>query len=149
MWTSVRRALRQPPARRALALEAALALAAFQLALALVPFRWIAGRLGTLGADSPATAEPGQDAWALEVRWAIAAAGRRLPWPSRCLARALAGWWMLRRRAVPITLHFGVAATGDGPFQAHAWLRCGTRVVCGGEARERFRTIARFGSHKF
>jgi hypothetical protein len=138
LWTS------QPPARRALALEAALALAGFRLALALVPFRRIAGRLGTLGAESPATVDPGQDALALEVQWAVAAAGRRLPWPSRCLVRALAGWWMLRRRGIPTTLHFGVAEAGEGPIQAHAWLRCGTRMVCGGEERERFRTIARF-----
>jgi len=142
LWSRVRTFLGLPRARRALALEAALALAGFRLLLALAPFRWIAGRLGRAGADLPEPAGP--DPLAAEVAWALGAAGRRLPWTSSCLVRALAGGWLLTRRGVPALLVFGLAPSGKTGFDAHAWLCSGGWPVAGGEVARGYRVIARF-----
>ena len=59
------------------------------------------------------------------VRWAIGAAGRRLPWAT-CLVQALAADAMLRRRGIDAELRFGVRALPDGapPIEGHAWVEC-------------------------
>jgi hypothetical protein len=33
-----------------------------------------------------------------------------------------------------------------GALEAHAWLRCGSVIVCGDDARERFTTLVAYGS---
>src|SRR5205085_12645006 len=99
-----------------------------------VPMRWFDRVLGTR--SDPATPTPtGVDAAVADrVRWAIGAAGRRLPWQPSCVPEALAGAVMLRRRAIPYRITIGVAA--DEVFEAHAWLEAGTVLVTGGRSRD-------------
>jgi hypothetical protein len=125
-------------------MEAALALGAAQLALALLPFRRIAANLGQSGKESAAAIPSSHDGLAEQIGWAVETMSRHVPWNSRCLAQALSAWWMLGRRGVAGTVYFGVARNPDKPFDAHAWLRCGGRIVTGGNGHEQFKVISCF-----
>jgi hypothetical protein len=127
--------------QRWLLLEAAAWLGLAQLALRVVPFRRIARWLEQRQRGDPraAGAVPVE-----RVRRAVRVASRRVPWPSRCLAQALAARAMLQRRGIRTTLVLGVAKGVEGDFEAHAWLRCGEHVVTGGDGIERFTVLATF-----
>lgn len=109
-----------------------------------MPFRTIASRLGQAGEESADTISPSLDSIAERVGWAVETMARHLPWDSRCLAQAIAAWWMLARRGIHGTVYFGVARNPDKQFDAHAWLRCGMRIVTGGNGHEQFRVISCF-----
>lgn len=85
------------------------------------------------------------DPRAAEVAQALRSASRRLPGKTTCLARALAGQWMLRRRRLGAVVHLGVRREAAG-LAAHAWLEAGGGVVCGGEDMGEFTPIARIGT---
>ena len=133
-----------PWPKRRLLIEAALALGAARLTLATISFRRIAARLGRAGEESAATIPPGHDRIAEQVGWAVETMARHLPGENRCLAQALSAWRMLGRRGIAGTVYFGVTRNPDKPFDAHAWLRCGHRIVTGGGGQEKFRVISCF-----
>jgi hypothetical protein len=126
-------------ADRGLLVEAVACLGVARLAVVALPFRAIAPHLGTHMAESPATDPP--DPVARRVAWAIAAAGRRTPWRSKCLEQAIAGKMMLRRRGIASTMYLGVVRT---PFESHAWLRVGELNVTGGAEVDRYAVLATF-----
>lgn len=116
------------------------------LCVRLAPFRWVARQLGARGqvaglvAGSPAR-------WQVtEVMWALQAIGRRTPWTSTCLMQALAAQRMLRRRNIPATVYLAMLAgrQAGNPLLAHAWVRCGDRVVTGQCDESQYRVIATF-----
>ncbi len=109
-----------------------------------MPFRTIASRLGQAGEESADAIPPALDSIAGRVGWAVETMARHLPWDSRCLAQAIAAWWMLARRGIHGTVYFGVARNPDKPFDAHAWLRCGSRIVTGGHGLGQFQVISCF-----
>lgn len=121
--------------------EAAIALVAARVMVALVPM----GRLvkGLSHADPP-QAGPGSAVTGAPsaVAWAVGRATRLLPWTSTCLMRGLAGQWMLARRGIASTLHFGVAKAGEGAMAAHAWLEAEGAIILGGEEAAGFAAIA-------
>lgn len=84
------------------------------------------------GEDQPPLLAPEQEAGVRHVARALAAARRRLPWESTCLTQSLAAAWMLRRRGVQGQLLIGVERDTAGQFKAHAWVRAGDTIVCGG-----------------
>ena len=53
-------------------------------------------------------------------------------WESKCLVRALTAQRLLRRKKIDSTLYLGVGKENDKMI-AHAWLRCGTLFVTGGD----------------
>jgi Transglutaminase-like superfamily len=130
---------------RCLLLEAMFALTRARLVLTCFPFRRIAVHAGTIGLESALFISPQQGEVARRISWAIQAVARRVPWARQCLAQALAAQWMTQRRKIPGTLYLGVAKDSEGPFTAHAWLRCGTICVTGGSQRESFQILTRFG----
>jgi Transglutaminase-like superfamily len=134
------------PAERRLLVEALVAVALASTAVPLVPFRHIARFLG-LTQGSPADGlEPVKARDALAVAWAVQAAAARMPWHCSCLTEALAASVMLRRREIPATLYLGVATnvpSADG-IAAHAWVRCGEKIVVGRSGHEQFTPVARF-----
>lgn len=127
-----------------LLLETALCLAAARLALAALPFRWVIRGLRLRQGEAPGERDASTLAQEQRVAWALERIRRRAPWTGRCLARALAGSYMLRRRGVACTLHLGVAKNGNTQIEAHAWLRSGDFVVAGGEDLGRFTLLATF-----
>lgn len=144
MWRNLSKFLRLTPTERQLFLEAFFALARARLLLATRPFNQVAERLGQAGEESPPDISPRHEELAGQIGHAVETVARRTPWESRCLAQALAAWRMLHRRDIAGTIYFGVAPNPDKPFDAHAWLRCGTRIVTGGKGHENFRVISCF-----
>jgi hypothetical protein len=129
---------------RALFLEAAFWLGLARLAILVLPFRWIAPLLGRNKGESPQKAGTAAVELLDRIAWAVAAASRNVPWECRCLAQAMAGKVMLRRRGVSSTLYLGVARGGEPGIQAHAWLRCGKRILTGRQGMAGFSVIASF-----
>ncbi len=129
--------------------RAALAEAVFCLALAralvrLVPFRILAPRLGRQMVESSFQRSLAGESAGSRVRWAVAAAARRMPFRARCLEQAYAATMMLRRRGVPSTIYFGVAREG-GALEAHAWVRSISGYVTGGANARRYAVVTLFG----
>ena len=148
MWKYFNRLLRLPIADKLLLLEALLALASARLAMFLLPFRSIAAWMGTRGAQSPAAASPEDLRIAQKVGWAVAALARRVPWDSRCLAQALAGSAMLRRRGLEGTVNFGARRDQSTPLAAHAWLRFGPAIITGASGHESFQIFTSFARRR-
>jgi len=140
----LRKFLARSPAERGCLLEAVFWLGLARLAILLLPFRRIAPVLGRQMAQSPQEAETAPAPLLERISWAVAAASRHLPWECKCLAQALAGKAMLKRRGLPSTLYLGLAKNGADGLQAHAWLRCGERILTGRPGMAGFTVIATF-----
>jgi hypothetical protein len=121
-----------------------IALAVARMAMACLPFRRIAGWLGSPGTETPPTATAVQIHLANEIGWAVGVWARRVPWDSRCFAQALAATGMLRRRGLEGTVSFGAGRGASRQLIAHAWLRFGPCLVTGGAGHERFKTFTTF-----
>jgi hypothetical protein len=130
--------------KRCYLVEAWFWLVAAKLALMILPFRWIAPALRrqmVLWAEgSGLTSTEHLD----YISWAVTTASRHLPWDCKCLVQAVAGKAMLSVRGVPSNLCLGLAKTGEAQLQAHAWLRCGERILTGWQGMEVYTVIASF-----
>jgi hypothetical protein len=140
----LRKFLGLTPAHRRLLLEAAVWLGVARLAILTLPFRRIAPYLGRHMAQSPHGLESQRQDLVERTSWAVQTASRHLPWECTCLAQAMAGKAMLKRRGVPSTLYLGLAKAGEAQLQAHAWLRCGERILTGWQGMGEFAVIATF-----
>ena len=56
-------------------------------------------------------------------------------WESKCLVRAMTARKLLKEKGIHSTLYLGVGKD-DGKMVAHAWLRCGTCYVTGGNGKD-------------
>jgi hypothetical protein len=97
--------------------------------------RRVLGRLGLLAPDAAGAANP------LLIGWAVSVVGRRVL-GAPCLAQALAGEVMLRRRGQAAEVRIGVARSEDGRLLAHAWLESRGRVVVGGADTSSYAVLA-------
>lgn len=129
------------PAPPLLLAEAGAAVLAASLAIRLLPFRRLAERLGRNGKKAAPPADTETVYW---LRRAVLAWARRVPWRALCFEQGLAAFVLLRRRGLAASLHYG-AATIDGELKAHVWVTSGPADVIGGEAKEDYGLLARFG----
>jgi hypothetical protein len=136
--------LKKPAADKILYLEAMFWLGISRLAILIVPFRWIAPFLGTHMASSDENDGNGDRETVIFVSRTIRTMSRHLPWECKCLAQAISGKMMLRRRQIPSTLYLGVAKKEDGDLNAHAWLRAGDIIILGGGGLKRFAVVSTF-----
>jgi hypothetical protein len=124
--------LRLPWRKRALAVEASLWLALARLFVGRVPMRY--WRL-----DAGAGAVGGASRSAPAVGWAVRRVADRLPFEAKCLPRALAAHWMLRRRGGASRVVFGVRRTApERRPEYHAWLVMDGETVIGGRQAASF-----------
>ena len=120
-------------------------LALARLAILLVRFPALSRRLGVPMHESTTDDDERHKPALRRIRWAIGAVSRRAPWRCKCLEQAVAAKVMLRRRGMESTLYLGVARENSGAsVQAHAWLRCGSYYVTGGEDRARYAVVSTF-----
>ncbi len=117
-----------------------------RLALLIFPFRKIAPRLGIHMKEDPGNIPPPPAGMLPQIRRAIGRAGRCTPWESKCLAQAMAGKKMLRKRGISSTLYLGVANDegSEEKMKAHAWLMCGEIFVTGKEGFEGYTVVSTF-----
>lgn len=143
MIRTLRRVCSLTPAERLLALEATIALGAAAFAIAVFPFRRIAAAAARRVTDGDAGEEE-RARHVRRVRWAVTACARRMPWRAKCFEQGLAAQWMLGRRRIFSTLHYGIAKAPDRGLIAHVWLRSGALDVVGCENKDDFSELARF-----
>jgi hypothetical protein len=121
--------------------EALILLGMARVTVLCIPFKRVAPHLGQSQQETPTGAPT---ASATRVAHTIYLVSRHTSWDSNCLAQALAGHVMLRRRQTANTLYLGVYKQG-AEFAAHAWLRNGDLIVTGGAGHERYTVIACYG----
>ena len=129
-----------------MASEAATLLLTARLAVAVLPFAVIRPVLGVRTTSAASAREPSSAGTAV-VRCcrAVAAARRRMPVVSTCLADAITGQLMLRRRHVPSTIVFGLARR-DGEWCNHAWLEVDGRTVLGGPGTDAYTRVVEYAT---
>src|ERR1700752_3161891 len=124
------RFLRLPTPYQRLLAEAMLLLGAIRLAVYLLPFQTLYHLLAKV-ARTTTTAQRVDHAAIDRVPWAVTLASRHLPGSTTCLTQALATQLLLRRRGHSVCLRIGVARSGTGKLQAHAWVESEGKVVIG------------------
>ncbi len=69
----------------------------------------------------------------------------RVPWESRCLVQAMTAQRLLKKYGLKSTLYLGAGRDPENKekMAAHAWVRCGTVYVCGGDGKE-YATVGKF-----
>lgn len=124
--------------------EAALLFHAARTALRVVPFRRLSALLGSTESPPDDRYQPSGDEvdTAHAVRRAMRWAARNHP--ETCLARALAGRVMLRRRGLGSAMYFGVKKDEDQTMKFHAWLRHGEVFVTGREGHRSYTVLSTF-----
>lgn len=136
---------------RILTYEAGVTLWFARLWLAIMPFRKVAGKLGT---SYPAAAPKNMllptsetdDAVARQISEAVIRASKNVPYKAVCIQQAVAAKIMLARRGIPSVMHFGVGRTEDEheKMRAHAWLATANVEVTGYPLDEGLTEIAYF-----
>ena len=127
----LRRVLRLGPADWRDLAVAAVELGRARWRLARTPSARLLAELRRPAPPLPASASDARAA--ARVAWAVPVAARLVPWRSDCLVQAMAAQRWLGRERRPTQLVIGVHKDGAGRFEAHAWLRCGTVTVTGGD----------------
>ena len=116
------------PKFRTAAAMARLSLA--QLLVTAIPFgRWQSRvGLGPTHADGPADLHRARR-FAADVEWAA----KRLPFPTKCLPRAMALSWMLRRKRIEHSVVFAVrpADSRESAEALHAWVEIEGQKILG------------------
>ena len=122
------------------------AAAAARARVRLVPFRRWAHTLGSTSHASAAVVPADVRETADRVGWAVRTAARYAPFEAACLVQATAAKRMLARRGIETTLYLGVCRDESRAFtRAHAWLRCGDRILTGAEGHDAFTVVSTFG----
>jgi len=137
------RFLARPRSERWALVEAAAVLSVAAIVVAAVPF----ARIAKWSARPPRTSgRPASDEarFIADVSRAVGVAARHVPLRAKCFEQGLAAQWMLRRRGVATTLHYGVAHSPDRNLAAHVWVSAGALDVVGCTIRADFTELARF-----
>jgi len=124
-------------------IEAWMLLHAMKLTILIIPFKRIAGRIGKVHSET--SLEPVFSDGLPNVEQAIRRASRYTIHQSKCYDQALTGKVMLKRRRLPSTLYFGLAKDSTNSLTAHAWVRCGNRIITGKAGVEGYTVIVCFG----
>jgi hypothetical protein len=128
---------RLPPSYRRLLITALLLIGIVRVGLWLLPFQALRRLLAHTTREVAGTRGGGQ-APINRVAAAVTVASRYVP-AATCLTQALATQVLLRRCGYAADLRIGVARSGAGEFQAHAWVECQGKIVIGGaQALSRF-----------
>ncbi len=150
MLGPVRTFARLGPRRQALFLEALLLVGFATVATRVLPFQWTrrlygrARRRRDPATDEVVRARPPVDPAVRDVAWALYVIGRRFFRDTGCLARAIAGRIMLRRRGYAPTLYIGAQRVPGADTKLHAWLLERGTAVTGVREAESYTTLAVF-----
>ena len=116
---------------------------AMKFVVLFMPFKKIASKIGTLQKETSLEEITSSE---LEIVWrSIHRANRFTLHKSVCYDQALTAKVMLKRRGLAATLYFGLAKDEQAKLIAHAWVRCGNKIVTGKAGMERFTVVAYFG----
>lgn len=138
---------RMPFVEQMLAVEALILLGVARASVRTLPFRLVARWLGRRQtALHPPDETLDQSPDAARVAQAVVRVSGKTPWRSNCLAQAIAGHWMLRRRGIDSFLYLGVGRNAQQHFDAHAWLRANCETILGGPDTSRYAVVGIFAN---
>lgn len=87
---------------------------------------------------------------AQHLAYLVAAAARYTPWRSTCLVQVLTLQRLMAREKIGGRFYLGVCRDKEsGELSAHAWLRCGARIINGGLGHERFAIVSTYSWLEF
>jgi len=114
-----------------------------KLVILFMPFRRIASWMGRLQIESTLDLQYKEIPEKIEL--AIRRASRYTLHVSKCYDKALTAKALLGQSGLPATIYFGLAKESDNQLMAHAWVRCGDKIVSGKDGMEQFTVVACFG----
>ena len=125
----------QIPGRdRTLMLQALYWLLVYTFLIYVMPFRWWQDRIGLkMQPWQEETLSPEQMRMIGLVRRSVFRAKKVLLGFPKCFALSLTLKKMLQKRGIDSTLYLGVKKNGDESLMAHAWLKCGDKIIYGGQ----------------
>jgi Transglutaminase-like superfamily len=124
---------------RTLLLQALFLLVFERIGLRMMPFATVTHILSKLAANRARTGDTvSDDIVRSQILWAVETAGRRVPFASTCLTRALAVQVLLARSGDQSDLRIGVTRDSNGKFLAHAWLEKQGDILIGGDCSNDF-----------
>jgi hypothetical protein len=135
---------RRPLADKLLFAKAYIFLGICRLAINTLPFRRIAKFLGQHMLETPEEVSDECLDESRRITWAVKKASRFTLWKSNCLPQAMTAQHLLRRKGIGSTLYLGALLDEAKAMKAHAWLRCGPRIVTGREGHRQFGVVAKF-----
>lgn len=106
------------------------------------PFSELAPKIGTLGYETEVVTTPRD---AVLVHELMESMFRRIGWKDSCLIRALTAKRILNSMGQKCTLYMGVRRKEGQGMTAHAWLRCGKRIITGADSMEGYTVTTIFG----
>lgn len=106
------------------------------------PFSELAPKIGTLGYETEVVTTPRD---AVLVHELMESMFRRIGWKDSCLIRALTAKRILNSMGEKCTLYMGVRKMEGQGMTAHAWLRCGKRIITGADSMVGYTLTATFG----
>lgn len=139
----VARFMARPGREKWALVEAAAVLSVAAVVVAVVPFARIARWSGRPVRGAVRPGEERTRAIA-DISRAVVVAARYVPLRAKCFEQGIAAQWMLRRRGVATTLHYGVARAPERNLAAHVWVSAGPLDVVGCTIREDYAELARF-----
>ena len=125
-------------------IEAYIILGISRMILWRLRFPKVAVMLGKVNCESEFTNEGIDILQVKRISAAVTTMSKYTFWESKCLVQALAAKLMLRRRKLKATVYLGVAKDDKGSMSAHAWSRCGTIYVTGGDGSSHYTITNRF-----
>ena len=114
-----------------------------KLVILFMPFKKIASRIGSLGVES--TYDLHSTDLSTKIEHAVRRASRYTLHKSKCYDQALTAKALLGQCNLPATIYFGLAKESKNQLMAHAWVRCGNKIISGRVGMERFTVVACFG----
>jgi hypothetical protein len=114
-----------------------------KLVILFMPFKKIASRMGRLQIESTHDLQSMEKT--TQIEHAVRRASRYTFYNSKCYDKALTAKALLFQIGLPATIYFGLAKEADNQLSAHAWVRCGNKIITGKAGMERFTIIACFG----
>jgi hypothetical protein len=114
-----------------------------KLVIMFIPFKKIASWMGRLQVES--TNDLQDLDISKKIQHAIQRASNYTMHDSKCYDQALTAKALLGQSGLPATIYFGLAKDSENQLMAHAWVRCGERIVSGEPGMERFTVVACFG----
>ncbi|MDR3598919.1 MAG: lasso peptide biosynthesis B2 protein [Desulfosporosinus sp.] len=126
-------------------IEAFILLGISRFLILAIKFKTVAPVLGKHGKESANKVTAQDLEISKKVAWAVRVMSKHTVWESKCLVQAMTAKIMLNRRKISSTIYLGVAKDEAQQLIAHAWLRCGDKILTGGGGRDKFTVVGIFG----
>ena len=114
-----------------------------KLVILFMPFKKIASWMGSLGVESAYDLHSTD--FSTKIEHAVRRASRYTLHKSKCYDQALTAKALLGQSILPATIYFGLAKESENQLMAHAWVRCGNKIISGKVGMECFTVVAYFG----